>query len=129
MIGIADTNTVDLVAQEVDGTYLLVMVEERSWGSDLDQVAQLQEKINTYAGYVLDGSLTREYPESVGGSVRIRLDCAEVPTGHFAHITAHAAISSRFSTSTSRSTRGSDRITMTERRNEGTVLGGRHLAT
>ncbi len=90
MPGIADMNTIDLVAQDADGTYLLVMVEERSWGSDPDQARQLQEKINTYAGYVLDGSMARAYPETAGGPVRIRLDCAETPTGHFAHITTHA---------------------------------------
>jgi hypothetical protein len=91
MPGIADTNTIDLVAQEANGTVLLVMFEERRWGSDPDQATQLQEKINLYAGYVLDGSLARQYPETTGKPVRIRLDCAEMPTGHLAHITAHAA--------------------------------------
>lgn len=91
MSGIADPHTIDLVAQDADGTFLLVMVEDRPWGSDPDQAAQLQEKINTYAGYVLDGSMARQYPETAGGPVRIRLDCTDTPTGHFAHITAHAA--------------------------------------
>lgn len=90
MPGVADTTTIDLVAQEADGTVLLVMVEERPWGSDADQAVQLQEKINAYAAYVLDGSLGRDYPEVAGGPFRIRLDCTEMPTGHFAHITAHA---------------------------------------
>jgi len=91
MPGIADTNTIDLVAREADGTVLLVMVEERPWGSDPHQSSQLQEKINLYVGYVLDGSLARQYPETTGKPVRIRLDCAEMPTGHLAHITTHAA--------------------------------------
>ena len=91
MAGIANTQTIDLVAQDADGTYLLVMVEDRRWGADASQDSQLREKINTYAGYVLDGSLARQYPETAGGQVRIRLDCAEAPSGHFAHITAHAA--------------------------------------
>lgn len=90
MPGIAEVNTIDLVARDVDGCYLLVMVEERSWGSHPDQARQLQEKINTYAGYVLDGSMAAAYPETAGGRVRIRLDCAKPPTGHFAHILAHA---------------------------------------
>jgi len=91
MSGIADTNTIDLVAQEADGTVLLIMFEERRWGSDPDQVSQLQEKINLYAAYILDGSVARHYPETAGQPVRIRLDCAERPTGHFAHLTAYAA--------------------------------------
>lgn len=90
MSGIADTNTIDLVAQEADGTFLLVMVEERPWGSRSGQANQLLEKINVYAAYVLDGSMTRDYPETAGGRVRIRLDCSEMPAGHLAHITAHA---------------------------------------
>ncbi|GAB2698192.1 DUF6572 domain-containing protein [Thalassiella azotivora] len=92
MSGIADTNAIDLVAQEADGTILLVMVEDRPWGAHPDQAGQLQEKINTYAGYLIDGSLTRQYPETTGLPVRIRLDCAETPHGHFAHITDHAAV-------------------------------------
>lgn len=91
MPGMAAVNTIDLVAQDVDGWTLLVMVEERCWGSDPAQASQLQQKINTYAGYVLDGGMTEAYPETAAGRVRIRLDCAEPPTGHFAHIVAHAS--------------------------------------
>lgn len=91
MAGVADTDTVDVVAQDADGTYLLVMVEDRPWGASPEQVTQLQEKINTYAGYILDGGLARQYPETEGGPVRIRLDCISAPTDHFAHITEHAA--------------------------------------
>jgi hypothetical protein len=91
MAGIADTNTIDLVARDADGTLLLIMIEDRPWGSDLDQATQLQEKIHTYAGYVLDGILARQYPETAGESVTIRLDCAEAPTGEYAYITAHVA--------------------------------------
>ena len=91
MAGVADTNTIDLVAQDSDGVYLLVMVEERPWGASEEQEAQLRDKINTYAGYVLDGSLARQYPETVGQRVKIRLDCIEEPAGHLAHVLHHAA--------------------------------------
>ncbi|WP_373692952.1 DUF6572 domain-containing protein [Agromyces silvae] len=66
------------------------MVEDRRWGVDPDQARQLQEKVNTYAGYVLDGSLSKQYPETASGPIRIRLDCAEAPAGHIAHIAAHS---------------------------------------
>lgn len=91
MAGIADTNTIDLVAQDTDGTFLLIMVEDRRWGASDDHEAQLREKINTYAGYVLHGTLAQQYPETAAGSVSIRLDCLESPSGHFAHIVSHAA--------------------------------------
>lgn len=90
MAGVADTNTIDLIAHEAHGTVLLVMVEDRPWASDPDQANRLQGKINLYVGYVLDGCLARQYPETVGKPGRIRLDCVETPTGHLAHITAHA---------------------------------------
>lgn len=91
MDGIADTNTIDLVAQDADGTYLLVMIEDRPWGTDPDQATQLQEKINSYAGFILDGSLARNYPETEGQPIRIRLDCTTAPDGHIEHITDHTA--------------------------------------
>jgi len=90
MAGIADTYTIDLVAQDADGTYLLAMVEDRPWGTHPDQSAQLQEKLNAYARYVLDGGLARQFPETVAGQVRIRLDCEGALTGHVAHVAEHA---------------------------------------
>ncbi len=91
MTGVADTDTVDLIAQDVDGTYLVIMIEDRPWGATAEQEAQLREKINTYAGYVLDGGLVQTYPETAGQPVGIRLDCRDEPTGHVAHIIHHAA--------------------------------------
>ena len=67
------------------------MVEDRPWGAAPDQDSQLQDKINTYAGYILDGSLARQFPQTSGKTVRIRLDCPETPRGHYAHIIEHAA--------------------------------------
>lgn len=76
MAGIADTYTIDLVAQDADGTYLLVMVEDRPWGTHPDQSAQLQEKLNTYASYVLDGaspgSFLRRLPDRSGSGSTVR---------------------------------------------------------
>lgn len=91
MAGIADTNTVDLAAQDVDGNYMLVMIESRVWDNDSDQGQQLMEKINAYTGFIVDGSLARHYPQTVSERVRIRLDCPEPPHGHISHIIAHAA--------------------------------------
>ncbi|WP_053204936.1 hypothetical protein [Jiangella muralis] len=85
------TQTIDLVAQDVDGGHLLVMVEDRRCGVDLNQESQLREKINTYAGYVLDGRLARRDTETADGPVRTQLDCAETPSGRFTRITDHAA--------------------------------------
>jgi hypothetical protein len=79
MAGVHEPNVIDLVAMEADGTALLVIVEERPWGSDPSHPGQLREKFNTYAWYVLDGLLVDHYPELVDQPVTIRLECVEPP--------------------------------------------------
>lgn len=34
MAGIADTDTIDVVAQDAEGQYVIAMVEDRPWGTD-----------------------------------------------------------------------------------------------
>lgn len=90
MAGIADTNTIDVVAQDAEGQYVIAMVEDRPWGTDPGQPMQLREKINTYAGFILDGSLVRHYPETTHRPVLIQLDCVQQPTDDIATIVDHA---------------------------------------
>lgn len=90
MAGLADTETVDIVAQDAAGDVLVVMVETRRWGADRAQPAQLRAKINAYAGFITDGSLLRRYPDAAGHRVFIQLDCAEPLAGEFAAIVDHA---------------------------------------
>jgi hypothetical protein len=67
------------------------MVEPRAWGSDAAQASQLKEKINAYAGFIMDGSLARQYPQTARQPVDIQLDCCEPPSGEFVTIINHAA--------------------------------------
>jgi hypothetical protein len=90
MVGLADTDTIDVVAQDAAGQVLVLMVETRPWGADRAQPAQLRAKINTYAGFISDGSLLRRYPETAGHRVLIQLDCLEPPGGEFTAIIDHA---------------------------------------
>lgn len=81
MAGVGDPDTVDIVAQDTDGRCLLVIVEEGDWDGR-KKARQLQEKIDSYLGRVLDGSVVRMYPELAGMQVRFRLMCREaVPAG------------------------------------------------
>ena len=91
MPGIAEANVVDLVAQDATGRYLLIMVEWRAWGAETAQASQLKEKFNAYVGFILDGSLARQYPGTAGQPVDIQLDCCEAPSGEFAIIVEHTA--------------------------------------
>ena len=90
MAGVADTEKIDLVAQDAGGRFLLVMVESRKWGEDAAQPTQLKEKINAYAGFIMDGSLARHYPQTAGQPVDIQLNCPEKPSGEFSTILDHA---------------------------------------
>jgi hypothetical protein len=67
------------------------MVESRAWGTAAAQASQLKEKINAYAGVIMDGTLARQYPETAGQPVDIQLNCCEAPSGEFAKILDHAA--------------------------------------
>lgn len=80
--GVENPSTVDLI--EVDpasGQVVLVMIERRGWDSGPQQLRQIEEKINRYMGYVLDGHLTSHYPQYKGQGVQIRLNCAQAPCG------------------------------------------------
>jgi len=47
--------------------------------------------MNSYAGYILDGTLDHQFPETKGKPVRIRLDCSEQPNAEIAVIVEWAA--------------------------------------
>lgn len=89
MSGLHDADTIDVVAQDADGHYALIMVEERPWDADPAQSLQLRDKVNAYAGYILDGSLARAYPETADQPVRIQLDCVQEPSGEILTIIEH----------------------------------------
>jgi hypothetical protein len=81
-----DLITVDPATEKV----ILVMIERRPWGAVPEQFGQIEEKINRYLGYVLDGFLVQHYPQYEGRPVIIRLDCAEEPDGEAARFVAAA---------------------------------------
>jgi hypothetical protein len=84
--GVQNPEVIDLVAQDADGEYMVIMIETRPWGTISDQPGQLKRKINTYAAYVLDGTLASQYPETVDQPVRIQLNCPEPPAAEIAVI-------------------------------------------
>jgi hypothetical protein len=69
---LAKHNVIDLVASSNDKSkYVLVLVVEAGeWSLD-DYLWLLQEKLNAYAAYALDGPLHKQCPDSVGKPVTI----------------------------------------------------------
>ena len=80
--GVQNPAVVDLITLDKDSdTVVLAMIERRPWGVVREQFKQIEEKLNRYMGYVLDGFLAEQYPQYRGKLVQIRLDCAEPPQG------------------------------------------------
>ncbi|HET6281720.1 MAG TPA: DUF6572 domain-containing protein [Polyangia bacterium] len=80
--GVQNPMVMDLITVDPDsGKVVLAMFERRAWGASPQQFRQIEEKINRYMGYVLDGFLAEQHPKYLGKGVQLRLDCAEAPHG------------------------------------------------
>lgn len=80
--GVQNPTMLDLITVDPpSGKVVLAMFERRAWGTSPLQFRQIEEKINRYLGYVLDGFLVQHYPQYEGKRVQIRLDCAEPAHG------------------------------------------------
>ncbi|MBM3770691.1 MAG: hypothetical protein FJW27_05275 [Acidimicrobiia bacterium] len=89
--GVQNPMIVDLIAWDsASARVILTMIERRPWGSHSLQFRQIEEKINRYLGYVLDGHLGQHYPQYVGKPVCIHLDCVDAPTGEAERFVAAA---------------------------------------
>ena len=78
--GVHNPRVVDLITDdEAADEVVLVMLEERPWDSDPEQLRQLETKFNAYLEYVLGGQIAKQYPEYAGRRVRFQLECAENP--------------------------------------------------
>ena len=78
--GVHNPRVVDLVSRDAErDEVVLTMLEERPWGSDPEQLRQLEAKFNAYLGYVQGGHLAQQYPQYEGLLVCFQLDCAESP--------------------------------------------------
>ncbi len=85
--GVEHAAVIDAIAHDPrTDEVTLLMVEARPWdGSEL-RLFQLQEKINTYLSFALDGEMAEAYPALMGKVLKLRLDCATTPdsmTWHF----------------------------------------------
>lgn len=78
--GVEHAHVIDIVADDAKtGEVVLIMLEPRPWdGSEL-RLFQLQEKINAYLSFALDGEMAESYPALMGRPLRLQLDCAGMP--------------------------------------------------
>jgi len=73
-------HVIDVIAQDAQtGDVALIMTETRPWDGSDARLFQLQEKINAYLSFALDGEMVETYPQFAGRSIRLQLDCTEPP--------------------------------------------------
>ena len=60
-------------------TLVLAMYETRPWTGEEAHILQLQEKLNAYASFILDGEMAESFPQFVGKPVEIQLRTRHQP--------------------------------------------------
>jgi len=79
--GIERTGMLDAFAHDTrDDVLVLAMFETRAWGLGDRQLWQLQEKLNAYVSFILDGELKDNFPHLAGKPVRIELRTVHEPS-------------------------------------------------
>lgn len=71
---VADTLKIDFVAHDPKtDRAVLAMVEDRPWGDSGTLLPNLQQKLNTYLGFVLEGQLVKQFPQFAGKKIHFVL--------------------------------------------------------
>ena len=80
MNGLENPGVLDAFAHDTRADKLiLAMYEDRSWSGEEIQLFQLQEKLNAYLSFILDGELNEAYPKLAGKQVEIQLRTVHEP--------------------------------------------------
>jgi hypothetical protein len=78
--GVENAGVLDALGVDpATGEFVLVMFEPRPWSLGDIQLAQLQEKLNAYLSFALDGEMEEQLPQAAGKKLRITLACADEP--------------------------------------------------
>ncbi len=79
--GLEHSDVLDAFAYDARrATLVLAMFETRLWDGGERQLFQLQEKLNAYASFILDGEMAGAFPQHVGRPVEIQLRTRHEPS-------------------------------------------------
>lgn len=86
--GVQNPKVIDLITTDSNtGEVVMKMIEFRSWQCKPEEVhgrlVQLQNKVDSYLSYILDGFFAQQYPQYKGKPIRIQLESAEELSGEF----------------------------------------------
>jgi hypothetical protein len=80
MSGLEHPGVLDAFAHDTRTDKLvLAMYEVRPWSGEEFQLLQLQEKLNAYLSFILDGELSEAFPEFAAKPVEIQLRTVHEP--------------------------------------------------
>ena len=83
-------NVIDAVGiDETSGRVVLVIRHDRPWDGSLSQLYNLQEKLNAYLSFALDGEMAESNPEFVDRPLGLRIESATAPDPRTAHLLSH----------------------------------------
>ena len=78
--GVENAQVIDLVTHDPKSDRIvLIMVENRPLDGSEQRLVELQDKINSYLSFALDGELAKRYPDCRDKRVRIQIDCDKEP--------------------------------------------------
>lgn len=88
-MSLEQTAVIDLIAHDAaTGEVVLTLVETRAWTGLDEQLFQLQEKLNAYLSFALDGEMAEAYPQFANRRLRLELRCAQPPDARTSQLIA-----------------------------------------
>ncbi len=71
---------IDLLSEDpTTGEVILGMLEPRPWDGSDQRIFELQEKVNAYLSFALDGEMEEQFPAFRDRRLRLQLESAEPP--------------------------------------------------
>jgi len=71
------------------GRVVLVIRHDAPWDGSAAQLYLLQEKLNAYLSFALDGEMAGAYPTFAQRPLGVRIDCASPPEPRTLHMLGH----------------------------------------
>lgn len=65
---------IDLITQEADGSFALIIVHEGEWEGSGEEEEALLQKINDYLYFIMGGEFYQHYPQAEGRGLRVQID-------------------------------------------------------
>jgi hypothetical protein len=89
-VSLDQSNVIDALGiEEASSRVVLVIRHDAPWDGSDAQLYLLQEKLNAYVSFALDGEMAAAYPDFAQRPVALRIDCAAPPDPRTLHLLGH----------------------------------------